>query len=212
MNPDTYAALTREFDETLVLERKGPYGKTLSYLPAHVIIERLNSATGGAWSFNVVRHEVQRDEVIVVARLTLHADPEVVKETFGSARIKRSDAGEALCIGDDLKSAGSDALKKCATLLGVGTQLYRDSPRNGGRMPDNGRNGNSNGRVTQSQLALMHRLVDQLEQGDWRSFRAWCQAHHGTTPEYLDKKRASSVIDGLMARVRGAKSNGTAAS
>uniref|UniRef100_A0A7V3YL91 DUF3072 domain-containing protein n=1 Tax=Candidatus Caldatribacterium californiense TaxID=1454726 RepID=A0A7V3YL91_9BACT len=48
----------------------------------------------------------------------------MVKEQFGSKAIAYNPDGSFVDLGDDLKAAASDALKKCATLLGVGLYLY----------------------------------------------------------------------------------------
>src|SRR5205085_662824 len=57
----------------------------------------------------------------------------IVKTQFGGAEIKRHASGprsgRPLSIADDYKAAASDALKKCASLLGIGLDLYgRDRP------------------------------------------------------------------------------------
>ena len=57
----------------------------------------------------------------------------IVKTQFGGADIKRhasgASSGRPLSIADDYKAAASDALKKCASLLGIGLDLYgRDRP------------------------------------------------------------------------------------
>jgi hypothetical protein len=46
---------------------------------------------------------------------------------FGKSGITRSTKDNAIVsLGDDLKAAATDALKKCATLFGVGLHLYFD--------------------------------------------------------------------------------------
>jgi hypothetical protein len=57
----------------------------------------------------------------------------IVKTQFGGAEIKRHASGprsgRPLSIADDYKAAASDSLKKCASLLGIGLDLYgRDRP------------------------------------------------------------------------------------
>lgn|GEM_PF-641778 len=119
--------LTRPFDPSQVKQREGRGGKMLDYLETHAVITRLNEAFAGAWSFEVVEHHILDNEVFVRGRLTAVGQ---TKEQFGGTEITRTkDDGKALCLADDLKSAGSDALKKCATLFGVGLELYaKDGP------------------------------------------------------------------------------------
>lgn len=50
---------------------------------------------------------------------------EVVKEQWGGATIKRySSTKTIISLGDDIKAATTDSLKKCASLLGIGLHLY----------------------------------------------------------------------------------------
>lgn len=112
--------LTRPFPPELVKQRQGQGGKMLSYVETHAVIARLNEGCD-AWSFEVVEHQVLDEEVIVLGKL--NADG-VVKTAFGGAAITRDRDGRSLSIADDLKSAASDAIKKSASLLGVGLELY----------------------------------------------------------------------------------------
>ncbi|MCD4655650.1 hypothetical protein K8T06_17145 [bacterium] len=77
----------------------------------------------------VTQFEILDHEVIVVGQLTAI---DVTKVQFGSSNITRdSQSGKTLCIGDDLKSAATDSLKKCASLLDatmVGAVSIRDFP------------------------------------------------------------------------------------
>src|SRR5919198_520894 len=41
------------------------------------------------------------------------------------------ESGALVSLGDDLKAAGTDCLKKCATFLGVGLRLYAEKPISG---------------------------------------------------------------------------------
>jgi len=113
--------LCRPFPPELVKQRQGQGGKMLSYIETHAVIARLNEACDDGWSFEVVEHQVLEDEVIVLAKLTADG---VVKTAFGGTSITRDRDGRPVSIADDLKAAGSDALKKSASLLGVGLELY----------------------------------------------------------------------------------------
>lgn len=114
--------LTRPFLPEQIKQREGQGGKLLNYIEAHAVIARLNEACGeDGWSFEIVEHKVFDDEVVVVAKLTAG---NVTKMSFGGSSITRSRDGLSTSIADDLKAAGSDALKKAASLLGVGLHLY----------------------------------------------------------------------------------------
>ena len=116
--------LCRPFPPELVKQRQGQGGKMLSYVETHAVIARLNEGCD-AWSFEVVEHKVLDDEVIVLAKLTADG---VIKTAFGGTSITRDRDGRPVSIADDLKAGGSDALKKAASLLGVGLELYGGAP------------------------------------------------------------------------------------
>ncbi len=79
----------------------------------------------GNWSFEIVKHEIGDNEVIIVGKLI--AD-EIVKMAFGGAEIKRrKESSKIVCLADDLKAAGTDALRKTASLLAAGLHLYGQS-------------------------------------------------------------------------------------
>ncbi len=161
--------LEKPFDRQQIKQREGAFGNILDYVEGHVIIHRLNDAFDAEWSFDILSHEVHedRDEVIVLGQLTAGS---IIKSQFGTSRITRArDTGNIVSLGQDLKAAATDALKKAATLLGVGLSLYsngndnqhaQDSRShqsgNGGSQNANGRSNqsNGNGRLT-SKLNVM---------------------------------------------------------
>ncbi len=117
--------LTRPFDPSQIKQREGRGRKMLDYIETHAVITRLNEAFAGVWSFEVVDYKSMEGEIVVQGKLTAG---DVTKMQFGSSEIsRRKDDGKPVSIGDDLKAAASDALKKCATLFGVGLHLY-DKP------------------------------------------------------------------------------------
>jgi hypothetical protein len=115
--------------------RQGRGGMQFSYVEHGYVTERLNLVFGFNWDFEVMDKQILEDEVIVEAKLTVRTPggQTIVKTQFGGADIKRhtsgSRNGKPLSIADDYKAAASDALKKCASLLGIGLDLYgRDRP------------------------------------------------------------------------------------
>ena len=117
--------LEQPFDPAQIKQRKGRNG-VLDYVEGHTVIARLNAALDGAWSFEVVAHEVRDHEVLVLGKLTAAG---IVKMQFGASQVTRDRETKALIsLGDDLKAAATDALKKCATFLGVGLHLYAERP------------------------------------------------------------------------------------
>ena len=62
------ALLEKPFEAAQIRQRRGPYG-LLDYVEGHSVIQRLNEAFEGAWSFEVTHHEIREDEVLVIGRL-----------------------------------------------------------------------------------------------------------------------------------------------
>ena len=122
--------LEKPFDPEQIRRRQGRNGM-LDYVEGHSVIQRLNDALESAWSFEITHHELRDDEVIVLGRLTAET---ISKMAFGTSQVTRErESRQLVSLGDDLKSAATDALKKCATFLGVGLHLYADKPLNAGR-------------------------------------------------------------------------------
>ena len=113
-------------------------GVAIDYLTGEQVISRLLNVLGACgWSFSILQHDIhpEADEVWVLGELRLLLTPgdPVVRQQFGSSKIKRArSTGVPLDIGFDLKSAATDCLKKCATLVGVGLYLtHKDEQRPG---------------------------------------------------------------------------------
>jgi hypothetical protein len=132
--------LESQFPTHQIKTRQGNFGNTLAYLEAHTAIQRLNNALESAWSFEVLSHDILKDEVLVLGKLT--AGNDIVKTQFGTSSITRNKTtGEIVSLGDDLKAAATDALKKAATLLGVGLSLYAGNNDTAPHLPYNGKQG-----------------------------------------------------------------------
>src|SRR5580658_2548304 len=125
--------LTRPFESAQIKRRQGAHGKELSYVDVAAVITRLNEAFDHEWTFEVTSHEIQENEAIVVGRLTAAG---ITKMAFGGSSITLDRDGRVVSIADDLKAAASDALKKCASLLGVALEMYGGAPE---RRPATGR-------------------------------------------------------------------------
>jgi hypothetical protein len=120
--------LEKPFEPAQIKRRQGRNG-LLDYVEGHNVVQRLNQALDGAWSFEITQHEVREDEVWVLGKLTAEG---IAKMQFGVSQVTRERNGGAMVsLGDDLKAAATDSLKKCATFLGVGLHLYADKPLNG---------------------------------------------------------------------------------
>ncbi len=115
-----------------VRERKGRGGKNFKYVTGSYVQSVLNRVFGWGWSFEVKNHGLDpaKTGVWVLGKLTVldpaTRQPMIIKEQFGSSEIKKMREGGLVDYADDLKSATTDALKKCASLLGVAADIYAD--------------------------------------------------------------------------------------
>lgn len=112
-------------------------GGEWTYIRASYVRRVLDSLFGFNWDFEV---ETSLSEAFEVAKLTKvcvvkgtlvgrvkHDGKwvEIKKTQFGRSEVKfKKNSSEPLDFGNDMKAATSDALKKCASLLGVGADVY----------------------------------------------------------------------------------------
>ena len=155
--------LEREFEPNQIKQRPGRSGQMLDYVETPSVIRRLNEAFDYNWSFEVVSYQVMDNEVVVQGKLTAAG---ITKMQFGSSQLTKSrQNGALIAIGDDIKAAGSDALKKTATLFGVALHLYSESEAatqtvtNKAEMSGN----QGNGTISGDQLAQIKRLRTEME-------------------------------------------------
>lgn len=91
------------------------------------MVKVLNYVFGWNWDLEVIDQGREQDQVWVKAKLTVKSPKgeQIIKTQFGRADIKyKRGTKEMLDYGNDLKSATSDALKKCASLIGIGSDIY----------------------------------------------------------------------------------------
>lgn len=114
----------------------------LKYISGTLVTYLLNEAFNYRWSFEVLHHEIvqcidkpikdwntkeitgqepQPPYALVLGRLTVPGFG--VKEQYGSQQLNGGVAEQANAI----KGAATDALKKCASLIGIGAELYGES-------------------------------------------------------------------------------------
>lgn len=131
--------------QQLIQTRDAGRGQKLSYISGSTVIDLLNISFGHlGWDFVIVKQWMQESSpwvnkynnntteeqgpvAFVHGRLTARVEDgkggfiTVTKESFGS----KSVIGKQSEQESTFKSAQTDALKKCASLLGIGAELYR---------------------------------------------------------------------------------------
>jgi len=198
--------LERPFAPEQIKQRHGTNGDVLDYIEGSAVIQRLNECFDSEWMFEIQEHSTYDDEVVVLGKLTAQG---VTKAQFGKSKIPRSRVDKTIVsLGDDLKAAATDCLKKCATLFGIGLHLYFAPPK---VVSDNG-NGQSGhvhhttsfdagvpdpGRHTAKQLSAIFSLARGR---GWtnKQVRDFTHDMFGKVPDDLSKREASAIIQNLQ--------------
>jgi hypothetical protein len=213
------ALLEKPFEPNQIKQRQGNFGHILDYVEGHVVTSRLNDAFDGNWSFEIVKYRILKEtnEVIVLGKLIAET---VTKMAFGSKEMATNkDTKAIISLGDDLKAASTDALKKAASLLGVGLYLYsefrpngtggndsKDQPdgnpateskdRTGGQTQ--GKSEGDGGRLTNKQLAMIF-AVGKSKGLQTKEIKDKALATFSKNLNFLTKAEASTYINALQA-------------
>jgi len=111
-----------------IYTRPAKGGGEWEYVTGVYVKKVLNYCFGWRWDFEIKEHGREGNLVWVLGRLTIKNqknEPIIVKEQFGRADIKfKKGTKTPLDYGNDLKAAATDALKKCASELGIASDVY----------------------------------------------------------------------------------------
>lgn len=119
-DPDQIKELTDSSGKPLKIR-----GKTVRYVDTAYMTTALNYATLMDWSFEVLE---SREDTIdkkkhfsVLGCLTIHSTEgkDIMKQQWGSQVLKSK-----MEVGDALKAAASDSMKKCASMFGIAADIY----------------------------------------------------------------------------------------
>lgn len=136
----------------LIQQREGGGGKMLSYLSGSTVTDMLNDSFGYAWNWEVKKMWIEESQPAVNKYVngkfskdpsTWTLDPQgpvahvlgtltvFLKTDNGIVELKKDGFGSKSVLGKQndqesiFKAAGTDALKKAASLFGIGLALYR---------------------------------------------------------------------------------------
>ncbi len=132
LEPEQVKALAAPTPPKYIYKRPGRGGMNFDYVSIGYVVSKLDEVFGPTWSFDV--EEVgdmnllsKTGHIVVKGTLTIQLPngSTIRKMQYGSADVKLSrSSNRPVDIGDDFKSAASDALKKCASFLGVARDIY----------------------------------------------------------------------------------------
>lgn len=126
LNGKQLSQLLKRTPQQYVHTRPAKGGGQWEYVTGGYVRKVLNLMFGWDWSFEIISKEVLHGEAIVMGKLTCNCNGRsIVKMQFGNKDvICRKGTDIPLSIGNDLKAAATDALKKCAAELGIAADIY----------------------------------------------------------------------------------------
>lgn len=110
-----------------IYRRPGKGSGEWEYVTGVYVKKVLNYICGWNWDFLVVEHGREGDLVWVLGKLIIRNSKgqEITKMQFGRADVKfKKNTKTLLDFGNDLKAATTDSLKKCASELGIASDIY----------------------------------------------------------------------------------------
>lgn len=110
-----------------VYTRPAKGGGNWDFVTGAYVEKVLNYVFGWDWDFEIKQKEEKYNQIIVTGRLTVRTmnGKTIVKEQIGRADIKfKKNTQIPLDYGNDEKAAATDALKKCASKLGIASDIY----------------------------------------------------------------------------------------
>lgn len=98
----------------------GKPAKYVSFVDVQYMTRALNFAFGFNWSFDVIETRQEGEYLTVLGKLIVNMDGTTISKTqWGSQQLRAK-----MELGDGLKAATSDALKKCASMFGIAADVY----------------------------------------------------------------------------------------
>lgn len=107
-------------------KRAAKGGGEWEYVSGGWVKKQLNLIYGFNWDFEITNQMILHGEAIVQGKLTCRSNGiTIIKTQFGNKDvICRKGTDTPLSIGNDLKAAATDCLKKCAAEIGIAADVY----------------------------------------------------------------------------------------
>jgi len=109
----------------IFIKKRPARGGQVNYIEIGYTIAHLNKTFGYNWDFEIVDEKQVDGQIVVKGKLIVRdiKNNAVIKMQYGSSEIKKT-GGKIIDLADDYKAAASDCLKKCASLVGIGFDIY----------------------------------------------------------------------------------------
>jgi len=181
--------VTGKTPKDVVFQRPAGRGVNVDYVPGWWFVQQLNALFGYFWDFEIIDQAIGENQCWVRGKLTIK-DPKtgltVTKTAFGGSKLK-SKENQAIDIGDDLKTAATDSLKKAATLLGIASDIYGKREKI------------DETAATKTQLSSMYKLAEKKGMNK-SQIDEYCEKQYKDAPENLETIKVLEVIQWLRSR------------
>jgi len=136
LNAKQLKILLKKTPEQYIKKRPAKGGGEWSYVTGGYVKKCLNLMFGWDWDFEIIDENImiEAKEVVVKGKLTCRSNGKtIVKMQYGNKDImfrvewidgKKTSTNIPLSVGNDLKAAATDALKKCAAEVGIAADIY----------------------------------------------------------------------------------------
>jgi hypothetical protein len=128
VNEKQWNFLFRKTPASQIKTRPAKGGGTWDFVSGSYVKKVLNFISGFNWDFEVMESQLLLEcgQVVILGKLTIRLKgQQIVKMQYGRSDIKfRRNTKIPLDVGNDFKAASTDALKKCASELGVAADIY----------------------------------------------------------------------------------------
>lgn len=109
-----------------VQTRPGKGGQQWKFVSGGYVQKCLNLMFGWDWDFEIISETEKHNQVVVLGKLSCRSNGRtIVKMQYGRKDIAYKKGTEIpVDYGNDLKAASTDALKKCASSIGIASDIY----------------------------------------------------------------------------------------
>jgi hypothetical protein len=123
--------ILKKTPQRFIKTRPAKGGGQWQYVSGVYVQKCLNLMFGWDWDFEILDEKIliEASEIVVKGKLTIRSGGKtIVKTQYGNKDIIfKKDTKIPLSIGNDLKSAATDCLKKCSASIGLAQDVYAPS-------------------------------------------------------------------------------------
>jgi len=125
LNASQLALILKKTPAQYVKQRPAKGGGNWDYVSGGYVKKCLNLMFGWDWDFEILDEKILHGEAIVKGRIkTQYGNKDIVFKKQSPEDTAKGLDRIPLSIGNDLKSAATDCLKKCASEIGIASDIY----------------------------------------------------------------------------------------